>query len=563
MAEVGTAYVSILPSAKGFGRALSRDIGPDLDRAGRQGGDDFGKGFQKGPGGGGFGAIGKGVGLALGAGLLLGIVDLASKAAGFIVDTFTEGVALASDYNETVAKSGEIFGDQATAVQDWSKDAARAMGLSRSAALDAATGFGNMFTQLGFAGDEAANLSTQVVQMSADLGSFNNLDTADVADRISAAFRGEYDSLQLLIPNINAARVESEALAMTGKTVAKELTAQEKAAAVLAIVQKDGAAAMGDYARTSDGLANSQKTLSAAWEDAKTQLGQALIPTLTAFANVLVEKGVPALEKMVAWVQANQDEITEFGITAGQAVLVIVEGTLRMAAGFLGFHAAATDVMRQINSAFTTFAVAILVAGEKAFGWVPGIGPKLTEARANIQVFGIATDKTLTASADTARKLASGFSSAADFAGDLRGELESFKPNYNITVRTNYVTTGRPQDLPANAGRGPNGNVGFASGGFTGAGGKWQPAGVVHRGEYVFPQEAVRALGVPFLQALHKGAAGYADGGPVATAAATPAAAMRLDDYTIDRLAAAMIRAAGTAWSADTARASMALRAGG
>jgi hypothetical protein len=31
--------------------------------------------------------------------------------------------------------------------------------------------------------------------MSADLGSFNNTPTADIADMISAAFRGEYDSL--------------------------------------------------------------------------------------------------------------------------------------------------------------------------------------------------------------------------------------------------------------------------------------------------------------------------------------------------------------------------------
>jgi hypothetical protein len=42
----------------------------------------------------------------------------------------------------------------------------------------------------------------------------------------------------------------------------------------------------------------------------------------------------------------------------------------------------------------------------------------------------------------------------------------------------------------------------FAGGGYTGDGGKWQPAGIVHRGEYVFPQEAVNRLGIPFLNAL-------------------------------------------------------------
>ncbi|MCX6953830.1 MAG: hypothetical protein NTV51_16905 [Verrucomicrobia bacterium] len=43
---------------------------------------------------------------------------------------------------------------------------------------------------------------------------------------------------------------------------------------------------------------------------------------------------------------------------------------------------------------------------------------------------------------------------------------------------------------------------GFASGGYTGDGGKYQPAGIVHRGEYVIPSEAVGRLGVPALDQL-------------------------------------------------------------
>lgn len=43
---------------------------------------------------------------------------------------------------------------------------------------------------------------------------------------------------------------------------------------------------------------------------------------------------------------------------------------------------------------------------------------------------------------------------------------------------------------------------GFAEGGYTGTGGKYQPAGIVHRGEYVFPQESVNKLGIPFLNWL-------------------------------------------------------------
>ena len=195
-----------------------------------------------------------------------------------LVGGFSSATNAASDLNETINKSAVIFGDMGYEVYQWSEGAATSLGMSQSAALAAAAGFGDMFSQIGFGQKQAADMSQTVVQMAADLGSFSNLDTADVTDRISAAFRGEYDSLQAVIPNINAARVESEALAATGKKSAKSLTAQEKAAAVLAIVQKDGARAMGDFARTSDGVANKSKILAARVEDAKAKFGALLLP---------------------------------------------------------------------------------------------------------------------------------------------------------------------------------------------------------------------------------------------------------------------------------------------
>ena len=57
----------------------------------------------------------------------------------------------------------------------------------------------------------------------------------------------------------------------------------------------------------------------------------------------------------------------------------------------------------------------------------------------------------------------------------------------------------------------------FAEGGYTGPGGKYQPAGVVHKGEYVVPQKYVnQSTGLPnanFLSQLQNGMRGYAQGG--------------------------------------------------
>lgn len=52
-------------------------------------------------------------------------------------------------------------------------------------------------------------------------------------------------------------------------------------------------------------------------------------------------------------------------------------------------------------------------------------------------------------------------------------------------------------------------------GGYTGPGGKFQPAGIVHKGEYVFSSEATKAIGVAKLDSLHRLAKGYASGGYV------------------------------------------------
>ncbi|KGK59568.1 hypothetical protein NC00_01195 [Xanthomonas cannabis pv. phaseoli] len=60
---------------------------------------------------------------------------------------------------------------------------------------------------------------------------------------------------------------------------------------------------------------------------------------------------------------------------------------------------------------------------------------------------------------------------------------------------------------------------GYASGGYTGDGGKYEPAGVVHRGEYVINADSTRRLGRGYLDSLN----GYADGGYVGPPSVPPA----------------------------------------
>lgn len=69
-------------------------------------------------------------------------------------------------------------------------------------------------------------------------------------------------------------------------------------------------------------------------------------------------------------------------------------------------------------------------------------------------------------------------------------------------------------------GEGLHGLLGFSAGGYTGDGSKLEPAGLVHKGEFVVSKEATRRIGVGNLEALHSAALrGYSDGGLVGSRA--------------------------------------------
>lgn len=296
------AYAKVDHTGVGRGiAAAQRDMRSGMDRLA---GDAQGQG-QK---------AGKAAGDGMATGFKGGVANLAKIAVGaFAVERVVTGlrtaVDAASDLNETTSMSAVIFGKQQAAMQAFAKAGPRALGLSTEATLRYSASLGDMLLQLGFAEDATVSQSKATLQLAADLGSFKNLGTEDVLDRITAALRGEYDSLQLLIPNINAARVEQEALAATGKDNAGALTAQEKATATLAIVQKDGARAAGDFARTADGAANAQKTSAATAQDLAAAFGQKLLPAYTAMVTFGRDEALPFLSEFIDYVDVAGDAV--------------------------------------------------------------------------------------------------------------------------------------------------------------------------------------------------------------------------------------------------------------
>ncbi len=212
---------------------------------------------------------------------------LAFVAARGIFRGFQKIVKLASDTTESMNKVKEVFRTAAGPVIAFSSKAATALGASREQALAMTGSIGNLLTAMGATEEVAAGMSTKIVQLGADLGSFNNVGTEEALTAIRAALIGETEPMRRFGSNVSAARVQALALAKGIDKATLETNEFMKSQLRLEIIFKDTQKAQGDFARTSNDFANLMKTLGGLFNDAGAKLGTALIPMVTKFAKTI------------------------------------------------------------------------------------------------------------------------------------------------------------------------------------------------------------------------------------------------------------------------------------
>ena len=199
----------------------------------------------------------------------------------------------ASDLNETVSKSEQIFGSASKSVEQFASNSAKQFGMSKKNAIDAAASFGTFGKAAGLTGEDLSTFSTDLVALSADLASFGNTTPEEAALALGAALRGEAEPIRRFGVLLDDATLKQEALAMgLIKTTKGALTPQQKVLAANAVILKQTADAQGDFARTSDGVANQQRIMSATLEDVQAKLGEKLLPAF--------QQGIQTLNEFVA-----------------------------------------------------------------------------------------------------------------------------------------------------------------------------------------------------------------------------------------------------------------------
>jgi hypothetical protein len=234
----------------------------------------------------------------------LGGALVAVAAGAQVINFFKEAVAGASSFEAEFEGVNQTFGASAKIVQDYAKTAAYSAGLSETAALQAAKGFGAFAGAAGLAGDDAAKFATGMVQAAGDLGSFYDLPTGDAMAAIQSGLRGQFEPLRRFNILIDDATLRQRALSMGMiETTKQALTPQQKALAAQVEIMEQMGPATGDFVKYADTYGNAIKTVGALFEDMKTRLGQQLLPVLADLAMALmplIEEIGPLAEKVFA-----------------------------------------------------------------------------------------------------------------------------------------------------------------------------------------------------------------------------------------------------------------------
>jgi hypothetical protein len=305
-----------------------------------------------------FGAVGKIFG-EVGQSLTKNVtVPLGIAAAGIY-----KAVQAASTLQESISKTDAVFAQNAKEIRNWAKGAATAFGQSEQQALEAASSYGNLFQAFGLSRDQATKFSMDITELAADLASFNNTSVDDALLALRSGLSGETEPLKRFGVALNDTRLKEEALRMgLIKTTSGTLPIAIKAQAAYALIMKDTALAQGDFARTSDGLANQQRILSAEVKNITADLGTAFLPIALQVASIIREQIIPQIQKFVNSFKSLSPSTIELGVKI--AVLVAALGPLLIVIGKI-ITATQTfiKVFRALSLALLTNPIYLVVAG--------------------------------------------------------------------------------------------------------------------------------------------------------------------------------------------------------
>jgi hypothetical protein len=314
-----------------------------------------------------------------------------------------DAIKLASDLGETTTKVGVIFGNNAQEIQSWARTTSTSFGQTTQQAMDAAATFAIFGKAAGLSGGELVGFSKNLVGLSADFASFYNTSPEEAITAIGAALRGESEPIRKFGVLLDDATLKAEAMKLGLYDGTGALDAQTKSLAAYNAILSQSTDAQGDFERTSDGLANQTRILSAEFTNLKTALGEGLITPTSTVVSSINEGFIPAMKGAI---QYSKDLFSVLSATPAKGQSVVYDAVAESLNGFNYYMAKA------FNN-FTPFGYALTALTNKG----KDVSQTQTEANAAI-------NKTSEGASTAAAELTKTGLAAAAAAGEFQGAGE-------------------------------------------------------------------------------------------------------------------------------------------
>ena len=231
-----------------------------------------------------------------------------------LVDLGRESLDLASSLEEVNNKINAVFGSESARELDaWAKGAADAFNLSEVAAKKAAADYAVFGKEAGLAGSDLTEFSRNLVELAADMSSFNDVSMERSLDAIRSALAGSSEPMLQFGVNTQVAALKAQALKDGLLEEGEAIDATNKTLLVYNQLMKKTVDQQGDVERSAGSLVYAQNNLAAKTENLKTQIGTALLPALTTLATVFADDVLPMLQEF--WEEIDEDvmaAVTQF-----------------------------------------------------------------------------------------------------------------------------------------------------------------------------------------------------------------------------------------------------------
>lgn len=236
----------------------------------------------------------------------------------------------ARDAIETRSKFAAVFKDISAESEAAADNLAKNFGLTGTAARQLIGDTGDILTGFGFTQKGALDLATQVNELAVDLASFTNFSggAEGASAALTKALLGERESLKTL----GVAILENDVKARVAKLVSEgqrfASLRQAKAVATLSLAMEQSKNAIGDFARTSEELANQERITSARIKDLKESFGKILLPVALKVTRAIrsMAERLTALSP-----QAKKTILVVGGIVAVLGPLLLLLGSVGLA----------------------------------------------------------------------------------------------------------------------------------------------------------------------------------------------------------------------------------------